>query len=147
VDAKSAVRDQYDATRHAIAARKGEQAIEIDLFQMFDNDGSGTLSKRELRRALNGIKQKLSPELVALMDGMMEKLDADGDGEVDLAEWEKHLPPKLLVGIRAQGEELVRRQLGAHALGKPGAMALARDRGRQKVGVRGSDNSGDALVG
>ena len=70
----------YDASHHLSAAKKGETAYEIDLFHLFDTDGSGTLSRRELRRAMAGIKPKIDKSLHHLFALIMDTLDEDGNG-------------------------------------------------------------------
>lgn len=125
-------RKMHDASFHVKAAKKGEKAVEIDIFHQFDNDGSGTLSRRELRRALNGIKKHLDPVAVAQMAGILGKLDEDGDGEVNIVEWDAKLPEDLRRAIRKAGEKLTAVQLSGKALGAKGSVHIATERARQK---------------
>lgn len=74
---KQASRKAYDSKLFTKAARSGQVAYEIQLFHQFDNDGSGSLSKRELRRAMNGIKKDISSAVVPVMDGMLDRMDSD----------------------------------------------------------------------
>jgi len=64
-------------------------------FEQFDGNGDGKLNKKELSRALKSLpktKPKSAPaggESMKFMsvDEMIEAMDADGDGAVDLGEW------------------------------------------------------------
>ena len=93
------------------------RAYEIDLFHLFDTDGSGTLSRRELRRAMAGIKPKIDKSLHHLFEGIYRQLYEDGDGEVDITEWTERLPNELRDDIRRKGAELTAVQTSVRAKG------------------------------
>lgn len=56
------------------------------IFDMFDEDGGGTLSIEELKYGLNKLNAGLTEEEVY---NMLREFDTDGDGEIDLEEFEK----------------------------------------------------------
>eukprot|EP01051_Picozoa_sp_SAG22_P009574 SAG22_NODE_806_length_7087_cov_11.682885_4_plen_938_part_00 len=129
----------FDAAHHIAAAGQGQTAHEIDLFNLFDIDGSGTLSKRELRKALAGVKPSIDKTLHPLFEGLVEKLDKDGDGEVDVHEWQEMLPKKLRDDIRLKGESLLSQQTESKALGAKsgvGRIVDGRERHREMVEFR-----------
>jgi hypothetical protein len=66
-EAKKLSAHVYQSSHHVDAARSGQAAVEIDLFREFDADGSGTLSKRELRRLCVGVKKHLGPSMMLAM--------------------------------------------------------------------------------
>eukprot|EP01082_Thalassiosira_pseudonana_P007851 g6917.t1 g6917 contig23:1482794-1483706(-) len=55
-----------------------------DAFAVFDADGSGTISRSELKRLMKNLGQTLSD---AELDAMMDEVDADGNGEIDFQEF------------------------------------------------------------
>eukprot|EP01052_Picozoa_sp_SAG31_P021868 SAG31_NODE_1712_length_7468_cov_8.329896_2_plen_573_part_00 len=123
----------YNASNHIAAAQQGQTAFEIDLFHNFDNDGSGTLSKKEMRRAMAGIRKHVDKKLHPMISAIMETLDVDGDGEIDLREWTDRLPLQLRAEIRRKGEILTRVQSGSSALGaNTGVGQFAQGAGRAK---------------
>lgn len=64
-----------------------------DAFAVFDADGSGTISKSELKKLMKNLGQTLSdPEL----DAMMEEVDTDGNGEIDFAEFKSMMVSFIL---------------------------------------------------
>eukprot|EP01051_Picozoa_sp_SAG22_P018241 SAG22_NODE_3016_length_2025_cov_1.704569_1_plen_385_part_10 len=69
------------------------------LFKRYDNDGSGTLSLRELRQALAHLDLKscgvTAKELLADMD-------VDGSGEVDILEFERQMPKEVRAKLLAE---------------------------------------------
>ena len=55
-----------------------------DAFAVFDTDGSGAIDRKELKRLMKKLGQKLSePEL----DAMMDEVDTNGDGEISFEEF------------------------------------------------------------
>jgi len=56
------------------------QADVRQAFRMFDRDGSGTVSARELRRIMTVFGEQLAEDEV---DEMMRDADLDGDGEIN----------------------------------------------------------------
>ena len=55
-----------------------------DAFAVFDSDGSGLISRSELKGLLNNLGQVLSDEE---LDAMMNVVDKDGNGEIDFEEF------------------------------------------------------------
>ncbi len=55
-----------------------------DAFAVFDSDGSGLISRSELKGLLNNLGQVLSDEEI---DAMMNVVDKDGNGEIDFEEF------------------------------------------------------------
>jgi len=55
-----------------------------DAFKVFDADGSGTISRSELKKLMKNLGQKLSDEE---LDAMMDEVDTDGNGEIDFQEF------------------------------------------------------------
>jgi len=55
-----------------------------DAFAVFDADGSGTISRTELKKLMKNLGQSLSD---AELDAMMDEVDTDGSGEIDFAEF------------------------------------------------------------
>ncbi|XP_013386159.1 leucine-rich repeat-containing protein 74B [Lingula anatina] len=55
----------------------------VDLFNRFDTDGSSSVSRAEFRDGLLGVNAPLTR---GQLDVLLEQLDEDGDGEVDLSE-------------------------------------------------------------
>mmetsp|Transcript_22741 Transcript_22741/g.31701 ORF Transcript_22741/g.31701 Transcript_22741/m.31701 type:complete len:163 (+) Transcript_22741:101-589(+) len=56
----------------------------MDVFMLFDKDGSGTISSDELRAAMKVIGEKLTDEEI---EDAIKLADASGDGEVDYDEF------------------------------------------------------------
>ena len=57
-----------------------------DAFKVFDTDGSGSISRDELKRLMTQLGQNLSE---AELDAMMDEVDTDGDGEISFEEGEE----------------------------------------------------------
>lgn len=55
-----------------------------DAFAVFDTDGSGLISRSELKGLLNNLGQLVSDEE---LDAMMGEVDKDGNGEIDFEEF------------------------------------------------------------
>jgi calmodulin len=55
-----------------------------DAFKVFDSDGSGSISKSEVKKLLKQLGQNLSD---AELDAMMDEVDTDGNGEIDFEEF------------------------------------------------------------
>ena len=132
--AKKKTAHMYSAKSHTDAMKKGETAVEIDLFRMYDVDHSGSLSNRELRRALALVRAPprpserpldlinlLPPQVRSLdkngdipgLDAMLAELDKDGDGQVTLDEWVDHMPADFKSGLRKAGHKALHIQYGA----------------------------------
>jgi calmodulin len=56
----------------------------MDAFKVFDADGSGTISRKELKKLMKQLGQKLSDQE---LDAMMEEVDTDKSGEIDFEEF------------------------------------------------------------
>lgn len=55
-----------------------------DAFAVFDADGSGTISRNELKKLMKSLGQTLSD---AELSAMMDEVDSDKSGEIDFAEF------------------------------------------------------------
>lgn len=55
-----------------------------DAFAVFDSDGSGSISRSELKKLMKNLGQTLSD---AELDAMMDEVDTDGNGEIDFEEF------------------------------------------------------------
>ena len=55
-----------------------------DAFAVFDADGSGSISRDELKKLMRNLGQSLSD---AELDAMMDEVDTDGNGEIDFEEF------------------------------------------------------------
>lgn len=51
-------------------------------FKMFDKDGSGSISKAEIKEALGGLEEKI-------VEGIINEVDENNDGEISFEEFEK----------------------------------------------------------
>jgi calmodulin len=68
-------------------SRIGERDPEKELrdaFAVFDTDNSGSIDRKELKRILKKLDQKLTD---AELDAMMAEVDTNGDGEISFEEF------------------------------------------------------------
>ena len=67
-----------------------------DAFKVFDTDGSGSISRSEMKKLLKKLGQTLSD---AELDAMMDEVDTDKNGEIDFEEFKNMMVrnPRLLV--------------------------------------------------
>lgn len=65
-----------------------------DAFAVFDADGSGTISKAELKKLMAQLGQSLSD---AELDAMMDEVDADKNGEIDFPEFKAMMVSSTLL--------------------------------------------------
>lgn len=63
----------------------------VAAFQVFDKDGSGSVSPSELRSVLISLGQKHSDEEI---DEMVRHADLDGNGSIDYQEFVQLMAPK-----------------------------------------------------
>jgi calmodulin len=68
-----------------------EQHEILEAFNAIDNDGSGRLSRKELKDVMKSFGGKLSDEE---LEEMFKTADADGDGQVDYQEFLKVMAGK-----------------------------------------------------
>lgn len=81
-------------------SRIGERDPEKELrdaFAVFDTDNSGSIDRKELKRILKKLDQKLTD---AELDAMMAEVDTNGDGEISFEEF-KALMVRVYFSIRA----------------------------------------------
>ncbi|KAK3274064.1 hypothetical protein CYMTET_17733 [Cymbomonas tetramitiformis] len=69
------------------------------VFNQFDTDRSGTISAKELKRAMKALGLKADSEAVSSMLGA---LDSNGDGQISVQEWALELPEELKVAIESK---------------------------------------------
>jgi len=65
---------------------KDSQAEILEAFKVFDKDGSGKISVKELREVMTSLGEKLTEGEV---EEMIKDADIDGDGEIDINEFVK----------------------------------------------------------
>lgn len=63
---------------------KGEEDIIREVFQFFDKDGNGTISRSELRHIMTCMGERLTDQDIS---DMIEAADVNGDGEIDYKEF------------------------------------------------------------
>jgi len=61
-----------------------------DAFKVFDRDGSGSISAKELRHVMANLGEKMTDEEI---DEMIREADIDGDGEIDYEEFVVMMSP------------------------------------------------------
>ena len=67
-----------------------------DLFREWDTDGSGTVSKKEFRRAIGALGYE-APR--AELDRAFAEFDTDRSGEIDVGELTRALKRRAQIGI------------------------------------------------
>ena len=72
-----------------------------DAFAVFDTDGSGLISRSELKGLLNNLGQVVSDEE---LDAMMGEVDKDGNGEIDFEEF-KAMMVRVYIPLYLYGME------------------------------------------
>ncbi|CAL8348605.1 unnamed protein product [Arctogadus glacialis] len=71
-----------------------------EAFRVLDRDGNGFISKQELGMAMRSLGYMPSEVELAII---MQRLDMDGDGQVDFEEFMTILGPKLLSSETREG--------------------------------------------
>jgi len=61
-----------------------EEEVIREVFQFFDRDGNGTISRAELRHIMTCMGERLSDQDI---NDMIEAADVNGDGEIDYKEF------------------------------------------------------------
>merc|ERR1712088_24523 len=70
-----------------------EQTAEFrEAFALFDKDGDGTISTKELGTVMNSLGQKPTPQE---LENMIKEVDIDGNGEIDFDEFLAMMAKKL----------------------------------------------------
>merc|ERR1712088_1267862 len=70
-----------------------EQTAECrEAFALFDKDGDGTISTKELGTVMNSLGQKPTS---AELEAMIKEIDTDGNGEIDFDEFLAMMAKKL----------------------------------------------------
>jgi calmodulin len=70
-----------------------EQTAEFkEAFALFDKDGDGTISTKELGTVMNSLGQKPT---IAELEAMIKEVDIDGNGEIDFGEFLTMMAKKL----------------------------------------------------
>lgn len=75
------------AMHRVIEHLEARKAVLTKIFRDYDKDGSGSIDRDELNAGLRSLGLRLSREEV---DGVMEFLDTDGGGDIDLEEFLTH---------------------------------------------------------
>ncbi|XP_041657999.1 calcium-binding protein 8 [Cheilinus undulatus] len=91
------------ATNSHLSAKAANcvDAFEIrEAFRVLDRDGNGFISKQELGMAMRSLGYMPSEVELAII---MQRLDMDGDGQVDFEEFMTILGPKLLSSDNREG--------------------------------------------
>ncbi|XP_034086470.1 calcium-binding protein 8 [Gymnodraco acuticeps] len=87
-------RSLSDSDSDVLASISVEELDEIrEAFKVLDHDGNGFISKQELGMAMRSLGYMPSEVELAII---MQRLDMDGDGQVDFEEFMTILGPKLL---------------------------------------------------
>ncbi|XP_075956530.1 calcium-binding protein 8-like [Anarhichas minor] len=87
-------RSLSDSDSDVLASITVEELDEIrEAFKVLDHDGNGFISKQELGMAMRSLGYMPSEVELAII---MQRLDMDGDGQVDFEEFMTILGPKLL---------------------------------------------------
>ncbi|KAJ0021930.1 hypothetical protein NQD34_009420 [Periophthalmus magnuspinnatus] len=87
-------RSLSDSDSDVLASISVEELDEIrEAFKVLDRDGNGFISKQELGMAMRSLGYMPSEVELAII---MQRLDMDGDGQVDFEEFMTILGPKLL---------------------------------------------------
>eukprot|EP00908_Phaeocystis_cordata_P014396 Transcript_25495.p1 GENE.Transcript_25495~~Transcript_25495.p1 ORF type:complete len:636 (+),score=211.77 Transcript_25495:3-1910(+) len=98
----------------------------IDVFHEWDEDGSGTIDRREFRRALPLLGIHLDKQTA---DALFDSFDIDGDGELDFRELHKRLKGSAQVidrrPVRRWGEEAIDLPTAERAVGAATRSALS----------------------
>jgi Ca2+-binding EF-hand superfamily protein len=76
----------------------------VDFFNEFDADGDGKLSGQELVDCLQIIRQKAGD--IKGLGALLESIDKDGDGEIELTEWVEHLPVRPNCSLPRQTDHI-----------------------------------------
>ena len=70
-----------------------EQTEEFkEAFALFDKDGDGTISTKELGTVMNSLGQKPT---ISELEAMIKEVDIDGNGEIDFGEFLTMMAKKL----------------------------------------------------
>ncbi|KAG7242255.1 hypothetical protein INR49_024058, partial [Caranx melampygus] len=94
-------RSLSDSDSDVLASISVEELDEIrEAFKVLDRDGNGFISKQELGMAMRSLGYMPSEVELAII---MQRLDMDGDGQVDFDEFMTILGPKLLSSETREG--------------------------------------------
>ncbi|XP_045928803.1 calcium-binding protein 8-like [Micropterus dolomieu] len=94
-------RSLSDSDSDVLASISVEELHEIrEAFKVLDRDGNGFISKQELGMAMRSLGYMPSEVELAII---MQRLDMDGDGQVDFNEFMTILGPKLLSSETREG--------------------------------------------
>ncbi|KAG8001808.1 Calcium-binding protein 8 [Nibea albiflora] len=94
-------RSLSDSDSDVLASISVEELGEIrEAFKVLDRDGNGFISKQELGMAMRSLGYMPSEVELAII---MQRLDMDGDGQVDFNEFMTILGPKLLSSETREG--------------------------------------------
>ncbi len=89
-------------------------------FQMFDEDGSGTISTKEFIKALKSLGQNVTKEEA---ENLMKELDVDGSGEISFDEFISYMK-KIRVQEEINEEDVVIRAFQTFDKDNDGVVSL-----------------------
>jgi hypothetical protein len=81
------------------------KGIEIRLFEHYDASHDGELDSEEVRGMLEDVQRKADKvgRKIPTVEAMMTALDKDGDGSINVEEWQERMPNKFRKALRALG--------------------------------------------
>jgi calcium-binding protein CML len=86
--------------KHAAAGNKAEAAELTRVFELFDKDGDGRITREEMEESLRKLGMPVPADELA---SMIARIDANGDGCVDVEEFEE-LYRDVMAGDKKQAE-------------------------------------------
>lgn len=89
-------------------------------FQMFDEDGSGSISTKEFIKVLKNLGQNVTKEEA---ENLMKELDVDGSGEIDFEEFISYMK-KIRVQEEINEEDVVIRAFQTFDTNNDGVISL-----------------------
>lgn len=105
----------------------------IDIFRAWDDDDSGTISKKEFRQALPAIGLKVSKEQ---SDELFASFDDDNSGSIDYSEIQKKLRKRLANGPTSKSPRLPKLKQAASSHGGGHTYSNVRDAKQQELEVQ-----------
>jgi len=99
------LKSQLDISIKLENAKQQLQTLDlIKIFQLFDRKQLGTITLYEMSKVFKELKVKCSHESMCLL---MRRYDRDGDGKLDITEFESMFKPLDFISCKAEYEQLV----------------------------------------